>query len=217
MRVIDCRGLACPEPVIRTRAALSEAGTSTVQVLVDNEAARGNVARYARNNGCQVAEATREGGVYELTLTAAAGASAAADVSSATAAAAVAATAQTTPVAAQGAAETDGSVVMITGDVLGRGDDALGAKLMGAFLYALAEAGQVPSDIIFVNGGVRLTTGATAVRPHLEKLQARGSRIFSCGTCLDFYGLKDQLVIGEVTNMYSIVEACQRATRIINL
>jgi selenium metabolism protein YedF len=210
LRIIDCRGLACPEPVIRTRAALSEAGTSAIQVLVDNEAARGNVTRYARNNGRQVSEAARAGGVYELTLTAAVSASA-------DAAGAVVAATTTEPSAAPGDGETDGSVVMITGDVLGRGDDALGAKLMGAFLYALAEADKVPAGIIFVNGGVRLTTGATAVRPHLEKLQARGSRIYSCGTCLDFYGLKDQLVIGDVTNMYSIVEACQRATRVINL
>lgn len=212
MRIIDCRGLACPEPVIRTRAALSEAGTSAIQVLVDNEAARGNVARYASNNGRQVSETVRAGGVYELTLTAATAAAA-----SAPTVGAVVATAPAEPTTAPGGGETDGSVVMVTGDVLGRGDDALGAKLMGAFLYALAEADTVPTGVIFVNGGVRLTTGATAVRPHLEKLQARGSRISSCGTCLDFYGLKDQLVIGDVTNMYSIVEACQRATRVINL
>lgn len=210
MRIIDCRGLACPEPVIRTRAALSEAGTSAIQVLVDNEAARGNVARYARNNGLQVSEAVRAGGVYELTLTAAAAAAASAPTVGAVVATAPAE--RTT-----GGGETDGSIVMVTGDVLGRGDDALGAKLMGAFLYGLAEADTVPTGVIFVNGGVRLTTGATAVRPHLEKLQARGSHISSCGTCLDFYGLKDQLVIGDVTNMYSIVEACQRATRVINL
>lgn len=214
MKTLDCRGLACPEPVLRTRAALASEGVTELLVIVDNEAARGNVSRYATTHGYAVAEGARDGAYY-LTLTAATPA-AQADHHTAADAPGAAGVAATGGVAGERAA-VDGTVVLIGSSVFGRGDDTLGAKLMGSFLYALAEADRVPAEILFVNGGVRLTTGATPVKEHLLRLAERGSRIASCGTCLDFYGLKEQLVVGEVTNMYAIVESCQAATRVITL
>lgn len=225
MKVLDCRGLACPEPVIRTRAALAEPGLTALQVIVDNDAARGNVTRFATNHGWRVASESRDG-LHYLTLTPAGESPASVGGGRATTPAGGSTGGQAagftiTCAAAEELinepAAVDGSVVLITAPVFGRGDETLGAKLMSSFLYALAEAERVPAQILFVNGGVRLTTGDTPVKEHLQRLSERGTKIMSCGTCLDYYGLKDQLVIGEVTNMYSIVEACQRATRVITL
>lgn len=214
MRTLDCRGLVCPEPVIRTRAALADADPTALQVIVDNDAARGNVSRYATNHGCSVTVESRDG-LHYLTITPGEAPAAAAG-----SAAVAGAPAETDSVACPLAADTpavDGSVVLVTGAVLGHGDDVLGAKLMSSFFYALTEAERVPAVIFFLNGGVRLTTGDTPLMPHLTRLAERGTRIASCGTCLDFFGLKEQLVSGEVTNMYSIVEACQAATRVITV
>lgn len=220
MKVLDCRGLACPEPVIRTRAALAEPGLDALQVIVDNDAARGNVTRFATNHGWRVASESRDG-LYYLTLTpvnpGGAGATAPAGGSTSGQAAGSTITCAAAEELINEPATVDGSVVLITAPVFGRGDDTLGAKLMSSFLYALAEAERVPAQILFVNGGVRLTTGDTPVKEYLQRLSERGTKIMSCGTCLDYYGLKDRLVIGEVTNMYSIVEACQRATRVLTL
>ena len=42
-----------------------------------------------------------------------------------------------------------------------------------------------------------------------------GCEILTCGTCLDHYGIKDQLAVGEVTNMYVIVEKMEQAVRVV--
>ena len=79
---------------------------------------------------------------------------------------------------------------------------------MKSFFHALNESSVLPREIFFVNSAVRLTCQGSPVLAKLEELKEKGVQIFSCGTCLDFYHLNDKLAIGEVTNMFSIVERC---------
>lgn len=98
---------------------------------------------------------------------------------------------------------------------MGGGDDTLGAALMKAFLFALSQQERLPQTILFYNGGAKLTCQGSPSLEDLQGMAARGVEILTCGTCLNHYGLKEQLAVGEVTNMYAIVEKMAAADRIL--
>ena len=177
VKQIDARGLDCPKPVILTKKALEE--TDNISILVDNEVARDNVRRFGENGGYDVTILENSKGI-ELFL----------------------------KNKGNNQEENDRSpvVILIKTDVFGDGEKALGALLMKNFLISLLESDDAIENLIFMNKGVMLTTTSEAALPILKDLETKGTRIFSCGTCLDFYELKDQLKIGEITNMYSATE-----------
>ena len=182
---IDCRGLACSRPVIKTRDRLSE-GSGAFTVLVDDEAARDNVSRFARNAGCSVEVTdTPEGFVVRVTPDEKA-----------------AETAEAAPVTCQ--APAGNKVIFIGADEVGRGDRELGTTLAKAFLYACTENEDRPRRMVFMNSGVRLVTENDETVAHVTRLEEEGVEVVVCGTCLDFYGLKDNLRVGRVSNMYEI-------------
>jgi selenium metabolism protein YedF len=100
---------------------------------------------------------------------------------------------------------------------MGSGNDDLGAILIKGFIYSLTELDKPPEAVLFFNSGVRLTTEGSTALEDLKKLEEKGTVISSCGTCLDFYKVKEKLAVGGVTNMYAIVEAMKEAGRLINL
>lgn len=187
---IDARGLACPQPVIATKKALDAIVAGVVTTIVDNPAAKENVMKFAAANGCGVS-VEQAGGHYRIRITkdAPGGADAAPGGAEA-------------PAAGRPAGDT---VYLITRDTFGQGSADLGAILMKSFLYTVLESEPLPGALLFVNGGVRLTVAGSPVLDHLAALDARGVKVLSCGTCLDFFGLKDKLAVGGVTNMYTIV------------
>jgi selenium metabolism protein YedF len=187
---VDARGLPCPEPVVRARKALQEAGGAGVTVLVDSPESRVNVTRFAESQGCHV-ECVEKNGCFELSIS------------------------RGEPVAVE--AWERASVVFITTDRLGTGDRRLGEILMKAFLNTLWEAEPRPERLMFINDGVRLTIEGSEVLETLELLEKAGVRILSCGTCLEFYGLKDRLRVGEVTNMYDTVDSLLSAEKVIKI
>ncbi|MBC7343131.1 MAG: sulfurtransferase-like selenium metabolism protein YedF, partial [Clostridia bacterium] len=93
----------------------------------------------------------------------------------------------------------------------------LGQVLMRSFFYTLREAEVVPGSIIFINSGVKLACEGSPVLSDLMALEKRGVRILSCGTCLDYFQLKEKLCVGSISNMYSIVEAMMTSDRLITL
>lgn len=109
----------------------------------------------------------------------------------------------------------DHSIVVISSAVMGQGDDELGKVLMKGFIYALSQLETLPEKILFYNGGVTLTTEGSDSLTDLKEMEAQGVKIYSCGTCLNYYGLSERLKVGEVTNMYSIAEAMAEASKII--
>ena len=98
---------------------------------------------------------------------------------------------------------------------MGHGNDELGKALMKGFIYALSQLEELPRTILFYNGGAHLTVEGSASLEDLKTMEAQGVEIMTCGTCLDFYGLKDKLAVGTVTNMYSIVETLSNASKVI--
>lgn len=108
-------------------------------------------------------------------------------------------------------------VLLVTGKGLGKGDEALGEKLMGAFFYSLNESTHLPSHILFLHGGVKLAVEDSPTIAVLNELEAKGVQIYACGTCLDYYGFRDQLKAGKTGNMYMTRDILAQAGKVINL
>lgn len=193
MQHLDCRGLACPQPVIRCREAVA-AGAVALSVLVDNAAARENVLRYLGNNNFACACEEKEG-LFHVTATRPETAAAAAPA----------------PDADGGEART---LVLITTHVLGRGDDTLGQRLMETFLATLPELRHL-WRVVLLNGGVRLSATKGPALDALKTLAERGVSILVCGTCLAHYGLSDAKEVGETSNMLDIVTSLDLAEKVI--
>ena len=188
---VDARGLPCPRPVVETKKALDGMEAGTVTVLVDNPESRDNVARFAGSQGCEVDIRENEG-VFRLTI-------------------------QKESSAESHTENTGTIVVLIASDVFGTGDERLGEILMKAFLNTLWDADTKPSTLLFMNSAVKLTTSGSEVLDTLKLLEKEGVRVFSCGTCLEYYNLKEKLSVGSVTNMYDTVSSLLSADKIIKL
>jgi selenium metabolism protein YedF len=192
MKTLDCRAHKCPHPVVETRKLLLAEPGLPITVLVGDETARENVTRLAGGQGYEVRSEPTEGG-FALTLTPT--------------------EAGTT---AQAAAAAEGPTVVFVGaETMGRGDDELGRLLLKNFLITLLEFDRVPDALLFVNGGVRLACAGSEVLEPLNQLACRGTDVAACGLCLDFFGIKDQLAVGRVTNMFDIADTLGRAGRVI--
>ena len=111
-----------------------------------------------------------------------------------------------------------GPVVVAVGSAEpGNGDPRLGRILMKSFLYSLTQLDELPQTVLFFNGGVRMTTEGSESLEDLKALESQGVEILSCGTCLDFYGLKDKLLVGGITNMYVIAQTMAGAGNVVKI
>ena len=197
MNVIDCKGLACPQPVVKTKKAI-EGGSFPLTIIVDNDVAKENVSRMAQKLGCEIS-VEAEGEIAKITVTRKGAQETASEKK----------TTQVTPT-------TSRSIVYISSDLMGEGDPKLGSLLMRGFLKTLNELSPLPKALIFLNSGVKLVVeGADKTVPAIKELAAAGVDVMSCGTCLDFYEIKDKVAIGRVTNMYEIVETLDGAARVV--
>lgn len=219
IRRVDAVGDACPIPVVKAKKVLDTADRGdVVEVHVDNEIAVQNLTRLAKSQqcGCQSEKTGEKHFVVRITVENREGAAGAEPEAPSGEAGTSAGT------AAGGTSETvcrpdvrDRSVVVISSAAMGTGNDDLGKTLMKGFLYALGQLETLPGKILFYNGGVTWTTEGSDALEDLKAMEAQGVEIYSCGTCLNFYGLSDKLQVGSVTNMYDIVEAMAGASRII--
>jgi len=200
--VVDARGLSCPLPVVKTREALQR-GLTRLEVLVDNATARDNVSRFASSQGCRV-EVSEEGGTFRLRLEKAGPGAAG------TATAFQAAEAAPSP-------SSHGTAVLISSDIMGRGDEELGRILLKAFLNTLAENDPLPWRVVLFNRGVLLAVGGADSVPALSNLAGLGVEVLVCGTCLDFFGVKDKVAVGTVSNMYEILNTMLMASNSITI
>ena len=200
METIDCRGLNCPEPVLKAKAAL-ERGGDDLLILVDNQASADNVQRFGRSRGCEVSLA-RRGADYEIRLQA----------------------------RESGAAEQDfdphdypcplpgeEKVVYVLGaDSMGRGSDELGWALLQTYVTTIGRLSPLPWRILCYNGGVKVVATPGKALEALQELEQQGVEILSCGTCLEFFHLEDALQVGRITNMYEIMESMTQADRLVS-
>ena len=198
MVTVNAMGDNCPIPVIKTKKAMQTlTGPETIEVLVDNEIAVQNVTKMAKEQGGEVSSEKLGEKEYKVTIQMQ-GALAAAD-----------AEVTCTP------DQKGDLIVVVPSDRMGSGNDELGKVLIKGFIYAVTQLDTLPKKMLFYNGGATLTTEGSDSLEDLKSLEAQGVEILTCGTCLDYYQLKDKLVVGGVTNMYSIVESMAEAGKII--
>jgi selenium metabolism protein YedF len=195
---IDCRGLSCPEPVLRTKKALEQI-EEVVEVLVDNEAARQNIERLGHSQGCVVTCDVRDGGCFLLRISRVSSVVAEKDVVS-----------QISP------SVTGKHIYVFSADSMGRGSTELGWALLQTYVKTILELKPLPAKIIFYNAGVRLACKSGKALEALQTMQSRGVEILVCGTCLDYYKLLGQLRVGRVSNMFDICSAMVEASKVLS-
>lgn len=194
MRQINAIGDACPLPVIKTKKGLDAIESGQLAVLVDNEIAVQNIRRLAEATGCQFDVAQQEG-VFHITL--------------------LKGTAQPGDASDGSKTVTGKTVVVLSADTMGTGDDELGHILMKGFIFALTQLDTLPDTILLYNTGAKLAVQGSSSLEDLLALAKAGADVLTCGTCLNHFGLAEQLGVGEVTNMYRIVEEMRDAGRIL--
>jgi len=197
--VLDCQGLACPQPVILTKKAIDQR-PGLLTVIVDNVAAKENVTKLATASGYGVS-VEETNGLYQMRMIAASK------------------VAQNDSVVSGStkATATDAQVFLIGRNTLGQGSDELGVILMKSFFVSLMEMSPLPRTIMLINSGVFLAVEDSPVLPALKELSQRGVSIMVCGTCLDYFHLKEKLSVGSISNMYSILSELAGAGSAITL
>jgi len=196
---LDTRGKQCPIPVVEAMKALAKMnGSGILEVHVDNDVAVQNLNRMAEQKNITISSEEKDENHYivRLTLDGAVSAVAEEDIVCAIPA-------------------NNNKVVAIGSSTMGRGDDTLGKTLMKGYIYALSQLQTLPKTIIFYNSGAYLTVDGSDSLEDLKVMEAQGVEIFTCGTCLNFYGLTEKLAVGSITNMYSIVEILDNAEKVI--
>ncbi|HOC60366.1 MAG TPA: sulfurtransferase-like selenium metabolism protein YedF [Smithellaceae bacterium] len=195
--MVNATGLACPKPVVLAKEAIEK--NEKVKVIVDNETALENVQRLGTKLNCDVQSESQGGGIYEITLTRKTGAPIP-DVS----------------VSCVASAPSSGPfVIVFAEDKMGRGNDELGSVLMRAFLHTISQQKEKPDVMIFYNTGVKLTLQGAETLEDLQELEAAGVEMLVCGTCLNYFEVKEKLGAGVVSNMYDIAEAMSKAGRLL--
>lgn len=195
---VDARGLACPRPVIMTKKALDELKEGTVTVVVDNEVAKVNVCKLVKSNNKNFTTEQIENGDFHIKIEAGE-------------------CSNENPQKEEKINKFKDETIVISTNVMGGGDDKLGKILVKGFIYTLTEMQPYPKTVIFYNAGIMLTTEGSESLDDIKKLEEEGVEILSCGTCLDFYGCADKLKVGQVTNMYSIVEKLRNTSNTITI
>ena len=199
--VVNAVGEQCPIPVVKATRALREMREpGTLEVHVDNEIAVQNLTRMAA--GHKLAARAEKVGEGEFTVVM--------EVTAPVGDAPV----EEPPLSC--APDARGNlVVAVDSAVMGRGSDELGKALMKGFLFAVSQLPELPETMLFYNGGAHLTCQGSGSLEDLKGLEAQGVEILTCGTCLNHYGLTEQLAVGGVTNMYAIVEKLAGAGKVV--
>lgn len=188
---VNAVGFVCPVPVIMTKKALNEINEGDVEVLVDNETARQNLEKLAKELGYEFKSCEIDGNfqvVINKKLT-----------------------------EEKKETKEENIVVVIDSDEMGKGDEELGKILVKGFIYSLTEMETLPKTVILYNKGVLLATVNENTIEDLKKLESMGVEVISCGTCANYYHVQDKLQVGSLTNMYTIVDRQFKATKLIRV
>ena len=198
METLNCQGLDCPQPVLRTKDFIEASPQALAfTVVVDNAAAAQNVVRFVESQGFS-ASLEQNDDDFEIK----------AEKSEETG---------SESISKEPATSSEKTLVLIPKNTMGSGDDVLGAGLMLNFLNTLNEMGETLWRVIFLNSGIKLTIEGAKTLPAIQHLEAQGVSILVCGTCLTHFNLLDQKRVGETTNMLDIVTSMQLADKVISV
>ena len=198
METLNCRGLACPQPVLRTKHFIeSNPDLSEFTVIVDNAASAQNVLRFAESQGFSAA-LQQKSNDFEIE--------------------AVKSEESGSESTEEDLGKSDEKIlVLIPKDTMGSGDDVLGSGLILSFIKTLNEMGDALWRLVFLNSGVKLTIEGARTLPAIQQLDAQGVSVLVCGTCLIHFNLLEQKRVGETTNMLDIVTSLQLADKVISV
>lgn len=198
-KMIDCQGLPCPQPVLKCKEAIENDRPGKIRVLVDNDPALENVSRFLSIQGYTLQKPEKDGEKWMV--------SAHMDPQAA----------REKSQDARDAFTHRRTLVFITRDRIGKGDDELGAKLMLNFLATLPEMVENLWMLVMVNSGVKLAIDGSPALDSLLKLEKDNVSILVCGTCLEFFKIMESKKVGQTTNMLDIISAMNMADKVISL
>ena len=188
---VNAVGFVCPVPVIMTKKALNEIAEGEIEVLVDNETAKQNLEKLAKELGYEFKSCKLEEN-FQVII-------------------------NKKPNEDKKETKEENIVVVIDSDEMGKGDEELGKILVKGFIYSLTEMETLPKTVILYNKGVLLATVNENTIEDLKKLESMGVEVISCGTCANYYHVQDKLQVGSLTNMYTIVDRQFKATKLIRV
>ena len=196
--ILDCTNLPCPQPVIRTKDELEAMTDGQLTVIVDNDAACANVTRFAESQGHAVQTSEKENLFYLRIQKGVDG-----------------------PVSEPPSIECDvarkkNMVIYITSEFMGQGSDKLGQILMNAYFETISHFATEISHIVLVNSGVKLAVEGSDVLGLIRELEKMKVEILVCGTCLNFFKIKDQMGAGTVSNMFTILETLAGTDKVLS-
>lgn len=198
IKELNLKGLSCPKPVIIIKKELESSNCKNLIVTVDNVFAKENILKLCKSLSLSfeilnekedeiVIKIIKEGDLEEKNANE--------NIKN----------------------NIENKCIIISNDKLGQGSEELGKILIKGFIYTITESDIFPKYIILLNSGVKLSTENDDTIENLKMLEEKGVEIMSCGTCLDYYNLKDSLKVGSVTNMYNIVEILKSTENNITL
>jgi selenium metabolism protein YedF len=197
---IDAKGKQCPLPVIMAKKEL-DAGTQDVEIVVDGQIQADNLIRLGESIGRAVVSADPFEGCLLVKF-------------------ANGETVKVDDAKFENCNINTGKdyAVFFNKEILGGGDDTLGLSLAKMAIFTLSESDQLPAYVLFMNGGVKLTTGIEPqIVENLQSMIEKGTKVLVCGTCLNYYEVKDDLKVGQISNMYDILGAMQEVSKVITL
>ena len=205
MKIIDVLGKPCPIPVIEAKKALAEPNADSVLVKVDNIVAVQNLEKMANGYGYSFSYSEKAKDSYEVII---GGEGQPQPALSAE---------KSEPLTQQNEAPLTGLAVVISRNSMGAGAEELGKILIKGFIYSLTELPKPPKFVVFLNSGAYLTSQGANTIDDLKKLEEKGTKILTCGTCVNYYGIQDKLAVGTITDMYDITAKMASAGNIINI
>ena len=193
MKELDLRNKSCPIPLVETRKFINNNKNTDFKIILDNEVSFLNIKKYLENNKINYSSnKSDELYIFEVIF-------------------------DGNEKLSHEKFEVKNFSILIMSDLFGEGDEELSRVLMKSYFYALDESITLPSNIIFINSGVKLLTENYDVIKHIESLKNRGVSILACGICTDYYKLKDHIKVAEITNMYSIIEILNNSDSVIRI
>lgn len=200
-KLIDAKGKECPIPVIMAKKEIDN-GNKNFTIEVDNNIAVQNLKKLANSQGLLI-DIKEKNNIFKITFI----------------------NKDNECVECneilnelEGNKNQTGTWSIFVGkEIIGAGNEELGKSLMKMFFYTIAEDSDLPKSILFMNDGVKVPTLNEQAIEHLKELEVKGVEILTCGACLNFYKLENQLKAGKVSNMYDITNAMKESSKVITL
>lgn len=194
MKELDFRNKSCPIPLVETRKFINKNRNEDFKIILDNEVSFLNIKKFLENNKLNYSS-NKGNNIYTFEVIF-----------------------DGNERLSEEKFQITNFSIFVMSDNFGNGEEELSRSLMKSYFYALNESITLPSNIIFINSGVKLLTKDSGIIGSLELLMQKGISILCCGICIDYYNLKDNLSsVAEVTNMYSIIDILNNSDNVIRI